>query len=117
MPVTLSARFQAQQWINDNAVDCASSIDFDAAPAVLSLNARQLRRFAEQAARTSGRDLDVIAEKAGLLEDHDGPYYVDIDTDNLTTFLAEVGLDDLDTVTDAKIDEARIANAASAPAP
>lgn len=96
---TLDATFQPQQWIDDDAVDCGPSVRFDAADAVLSLSPDQLATLDAEVRRFGGRDLDVVAEKAGLAglggenDSHPGPFYVDIDASDWDGFLTQLGID------------------------
>jgi hypothetical protein len=106
---SLDARFQPQQWIRDNAEDSGPGETFDAAEAVLSLSAEQVRYIDAQVSRPSGRDLDEIAYAAGLVgkDAHDGPFVVSIDEDDWKAFLEECGLSDVASLTDARISDAK----------
>ncbi len=108
----LNAVFQPQQWINDYAMDCASAFEFDAAPAVLSLNAEQIRHVVKEASASSGRDLDLLAEAANLVGagdgQHDGPFCVRVDAMDLADFLFDVGVTDLQALTDDNLDRIRV---------
>jgi hypothetical protein len=99
---TLNATFQPQQWINDHAVDSARSVRFDAGQALLSLSLDRLRYVVKEANKTSGRDLDILAEQAGLVgsgsDRHDGPFYVSLEQSDLSDFLFDIGVRDLDAL-------------------
>jgi hypothetical protein len=94
----LPAVFQAQQWVHDDAIDSASARVFDAGMTVLSLSVVQLLYVRNQVHKEFGGDLDLVAEKAGLVgnerHQHHGPYSVRIDKDELDQFLASVGIKD-----------------------
>ena len=109
---TLTATFHPQQWVNDHAMDSAPSFEFDAAAALLALTAQQVRFLAAQTRERSGRDLDHLAEAANLVgdgpEQHNGPYRVTLDADELDAFLSAVGLDDLPALTDADVARIRM---------
>lgn len=104
---SLMAIFQPQEWINDNAVDSGPDIEFDAGTALLAMSADQLRRVYQESRKLYGRDLDLVAEKAGLVmnaegcaDGHDGPFTVDIATDDIVKFFADLGTYKIDTMTD-----------------
>lgn len=118
----LKATFQPQEWIHDHAIDSAPSFEFDAAPSLLSLTLDQLRYANENVHKSAGRDLDLVAEGAGLIgsgkEQHDGPYRVDVDEDEFDAFLSEIGAADLSTMTaEAWTEIAERARLPSAPTP
>ena len=113
---TLDAFFQPQAWVNDDAVDSAPGEAFDAADAVLSLTAAELRHL-DGEMRRPGRDLDVLAERAGLVGTdgaHDGPFYVDVEVSDWDGFLEATGLDPR-TTTDADIAAVRDGTASPTP--
>jgi len=103
----LNATFQPQQWVNDHAVDDGASFDFDAGPALLSLSADRVRFIVGEVERHWGRDLDMLAEAADLIgngeDQHSGPFYVDVDADDLVGFLKEVGIADVSKLTDDEL--------------
>lgn len=109
---TLPATLRRQAWIGDHAVDVdGGRIAFDAGPALLSLAPRELRHLVLQARRTSGRDFDRLAEAAGLLAGHDGPFEVEMANEALHAFLAAVGVDWETGITQRKLDLAKAAYA------
>jgi len=99
----LNATFQPQQWIHDNAVDSDHSSRFDAAPAFLELNFEQMRHVVREVLE-SRHDIDILAEKSGLVGtnpgQHDGPFYIDIDEADLEQFLSTIGISDITTMTE-----------------
>jgi hypothetical protein len=118
---SLNASFQPQQWINDAAVDCAPEVTFDAGSVLLLLNAKQVLHLVNEANKVSGRDLDILAEAAHLVGNgsgqHNGPFYVTVDSTELADFLFEVGIRDLMALTDDDMVHTRNAYAAMTAAP
>lgn len=100
----LNALFQPQTWVHDDAVDSGPAVEFDAGAALLSLDAASFRRVCQEIRKPYGRDLDALAEAAGLVGDdadqHDGPFSVSVESYDLADFLFELGVTDLDAVSD-----------------
>jgi hypothetical protein len=95
----LTAKFQPQQWIHDDAVDCAPFTLFEAGELILAMNPDLVRYVSDQVNKESGLDLDILAEAAGLVGNeegrHNGPFCVSLDKVDLEEFLSSVGIDDL----------------------
>lgn len=73
---TVPARFRAQAWINDNAVDVDDGHeDFDALPAILTTYTR-VADFVSQIPR---REWDDLAPFCAAGRQHSGPFEVEID--------------------------------------
>ncbi len=102
----LAATFQPQYWGDDHAVNFGRPYSFDATPALLSLTADQIRRLGAEASKTSGRDLDILAERSGLVancgfpDGHDGPFVVNLDMDLRTFLQFDLGIDDIAALSD-----------------
>lgn len=101
---TLPCIFRPQQWVNDWPLPSGPSERFDGGSALLGLTPAQVRRVVSEAAMPSGRDLDIIAEKAGLVgdapEDHKGPFEVDFEVEDLMRFMAHYGFKDAAAIKD-----------------
>jgi hypothetical protein len=66
---TISVRFQPQQWIDDNATDCAPESVFDVTERVLTMPLERIHTLRDKSDRVD--DL-CPSDVTG----HDGPYYV-----------------------------------------
>jgi hypothetical protein len=110
MTTDLEGRFYPERWERDHPVSDGPTQVFDAGAALLSLSADQLRVCLREAARSGDRDFDALAEAAGLVgagSAHDGPFSVDVEADDMVEFLADLGMDDPATLTDAHVSEMR----------
>lgn len=107
----LSALFQPQRWIHDVAIDSEPAFEFEVGEILLSLPVDRFKYAVGQAYRDFGRDLDEIAEKAGLVGDasdqHDGPFQVEIDSYDLDMFLEEIGVENYKKLTATEWDQIR----------
>ncbi|AOG02987.1 hypothetical protein [Bosea sp. RAC05] len=89
----LNARFQAQTWIKDHAVD-VSSTRFDAGKAFLLLDPPKMSAAVRSIIAGKNHDLDPVAEREGLVGGegrHNGPFYVDIDPIDFEDWCKAIG--------------------------
>lgn len=70
----IRARFIPEAWINDHAQEIDGATDFDATLPILSMDAEAVRSLED-----NQYESDELARAAGLLEDHDGPFRVEIE--------------------------------------
>lgn len=89
----LIAVFQPQADMPGNRIqDIAGAVDVDITKWFLRQDAATVRSIVEQAGKSHGKDLDLIAEASDvLLRRHDGPYQVKLDLEDIETFLQDVG--------------------------
>lgn len=83
-PIRAVVNFQV--WRNDYAMDVGTA-EFDAAPILASLSREQRQAIADG----DHAEADVLYEEArrlGLVDDHDGPFWVDVESE-LTDAMAE----------------------------
>lgn len=84
----LKAHVDFQQWINDYATSTGESENIDISRIVANLSDAHKKSLADEMAKSSGKDLDFIAELAGVPERHNGPYTLTIDEDHYKQFVA-----------------------------
>lgn len=84
----LKAKLILEQWIDDNAVRTGEVITFDISRLVASMEESELKKLVTQLSRDHGQDLDFIAERADVLGDHQGPFTVQVDAEELDAFIA-----------------------------
>lgn len=121
----LPARVQPQLWVNDNAIDTGSSIDFDAHDAMLGLSARHFARVSEEILNQRGHDYDDLALNSGVidewLEDNkEGTFLVDVEEYAFAEWLQTIGVTELQAIrmTDELLTEVqeRLKNEVASPA-
>lgn len=83
----MKANYRAEEWINDNAVATGDNWEFDISDAVRKMSGVDRETLLNKLGRHSS-DLDNMVELAGFQPDHDGPFTVEIDKDELDAFLA-----------------------------
>ncbi len=88
----LKAKMICEQWINDNATPTGDVITFDISRMVKDMSKEDLDKLIGQLSRSHGQDLDYIGEKAGVTAQHNGPFTIKIDAEELQTFV-ESGFD------------------------
>ncbi len=88
----LKATITFEAWIDDNAIDTGDKKVFDISTFVSKYRDEKKARLAAEMAKTSGRDLDFIAEDADVIGEHKGPFTVHIDDDDYRKFV-ESGYD------------------------
>jgi hypothetical protein len=70
----IMARFVPQVWINNYAVDVDGEIEFDVTEKILAMPKEKAL-----ALRDDQYETDELAQDAGLLENHSGPFYVSVE--------------------------------------
>lgn len=88
----LKAKMICEQWINDNATPTGDVITFDISRMVKDMSKGDLDKLIGQLSRSHGQDLDYIGEKAGVTAQHNGPFTIKIDAEELQQFV-ESGCD------------------------
>lgn len=100
--IALTATFQPQAWINENAIDIDGRKEFDATAAILRLNAQQIREL-----KDNSTTVDQIAEELPEFKLHTGaglPFKVSI-VDALDQWLKDQGVPDRSVITDEEWSE------------
>src|SRR3546814_672571 len=94
----LTAIFQPQQWIHDNAVDSDRKVEHDVTEALLQLTPDEIRRVYRDAAKIipAYDDFDEFAVRSGMLGDHEGPFRVEIRDGDIMDLFWVCGFGDLD---------------------
>lgn len=88
----LKAKMVCEQWINDNATPTGDVITFDISRMVKEMTPAELDNLIGEVSKGYGQDLDYIGEKAGVVDQHNGPFTIKIDADDLQQFV-EGGFD------------------------
>lgn len=88
----LKAKMVCEQWINDNATPTGDVITFDITRMVKDMSKTDLDDLIAEVSKSTSQDLDYIAEKAGVDDQHNGPFTIKIDEDELQAFV-ESGFD------------------------
>lgn len=83
----LKANYRAEVWINDNAVPTGDNWEFNISDAVRKMSGADREMLLYKLVRHSS-DLDNMVELADFKPDHDGPFTVEIDKDELDAFMA-----------------------------
>lgn len=83
----LKAKVTLEAWIDDNATPTGEVLNLDISRIVANLTSEQKARLNEQMSKSSGRDLDFLAELAGVPELHAGPYTLEIDDEAYQDFV------------------------------
>lgn len=82
----LRANYRAEAWINDNAVSTGDNWEFDISDAVRKMSGVEREKLVAKLASHSS-DLDNMVDLAGFEPDHNGPFTVEIDKDELDAFM------------------------------
>lgn len=85
--MNLTASMTCEAWIDDDAVPTGREIDFDIADMVRDMSPEERAALVSEVSKPHGRDLDFVAERAGVIDMHDGPFTVRIDEDDLIAFI------------------------------
>jgi hypothetical protein len=88
----LKANMVCEHWINENATPTGEVITFDITRMVKDMSPDELDKLIGQVSKAHGQDLDYIGEQAGVVDQHNGPFTVKIDADELQAFV-ESGFD------------------------
>jgi hypothetical protein len=83
----LKAQLILEQWINNNAIPTGEVITFDVTNLVASMDKPTLAKLIAEVSKPHGQDLDFLAETAEVLGDHQGPFTVRLDAEELTSFV------------------------------
>lgn len=68
------AKFVPQAWIHDNAVAIDGEVEFDVTDKILAMPKQKALELLDDREET-----DQLARDAGLLENHTGPFYVEVE--------------------------------------
>jgi hypothetical protein len=88
----LKAKMICEQWINDNATPNGDEIIFDISRMVKDMTTAELDKLIAEVSKFSSQDLDYVGEKAGVVAQHNGPFTIKVDADELKAFV-ESGFD------------------------
>jgi len=95
----LMLHFQPQKWQNNYAIDIDGGKEFDATHAVLDLSAEEIKGL-----KTDSYESDNLIPDE-VIGDHDGPYYVSVDS-QIEEFFAKLGYD-VGELTQEQLDKVR----------
>ena len=102
------ATFQAQVWGHRDAlIEAGSAVRFDVTHVVLEWEAAAIAGFVDDGCPS--QDLDCLADEFGLLDEHRGPYDVNIETSDLQEFFKAQGVENVADLTDADLERIRAA--------
>ena len=94
----IMAVFRPQQWREGHAIDIEEARAFDATVHVLSMSTHRIRHLQDHTFMS-----DALADMAGFLQEHDGPYEVEIE-EGLKRYF---GVDALEQITEQQVENAR----------